>query len=119
MLNYSPSICSSRYNDAIKSWDDQRRTFQNIPFFFNGNKIPSNTAYSDSYWPVRDSCNKVGDPKTGCSHVEPLSYQLMEPTTDHTFNITVNDKSLFSAFAQPSITYNQTKVQMNCFDLYF
>ena len=52
-------------------------TFREANFTVNRERLFAVTETSGSYYPVRDACNKKGDPSTGCNYTEALYYETM------------------------------------------
>ena len=63
--------------------------FQNAHFAMNNTLLEMKRDINGKYYPIRDTCRRIFDPKDGCVYTEALYYQTMIES-DFVNNITVN-----------------------------
>ena len=65
-----------RYNNRAKEWvENGLETFEGQEFKLNDKFMSENREKSGEYYPVRDSCDKDGDPAEKCILTDALFYQ--------------------------------------------
>ena len=70
------SLMRLRYNNRAKEWvENGLETFEGQEFKLNDKFMSENREKSGEYYPVRDSCDKDGDPAEKCILTDALFYQ--------------------------------------------
>ena len=76
------SLMRLRYNNRAKEWvENGLETFEGQEFKLNDKFMSENREKSGEYYPVRDSCDKDGDPAEKCILTDALFYQGYVPVT--------------------------------------
>ena len=101
-----------RYNRRAQVWVDQgMNSFQGAHFAVNDTTLEMKRDIGGEYYPVRDSCDGLLDPKEGCVYTEALYYQtIIENTAEN--EVTVNFSS--EEMNIGSVTVNSTALALYC-----
>lgn len=110
-----------RYNSRVEEWERSGLVeLRNMSFsLFHNNASSEFNLVSEGfgeYYPYRDSCNKLSDPK--CKNSTVNYYSLLVPAVekeDFSFKIVAQDRSvLFEETLECSSTAYLNKMEINC-----
>lgn len=68
--------------------------FRNSTFYLDDLVMETNEMNQKYFFPVADSCNKTGDPSTGCYYSDSVYHSFNYTTNGDFFNITISDGSM-------------------------
>ena len=117
-------LITIRYNKRAQIWKDSGlESFKNISFYLNGfeSALYPVSSTSGKYYPVRDKCQKIGDPREGCVLTGAYYYKTTTTfpasSTSLTFSIYGPSKESISKTSYDSIqTTYYTASQLDCSD---
>ena len=117
-------LITIRYNKRAQIWKDSGlESFKNISFYLNGfeSALSPVNSTSGKYYPVRDKCQKDGDPREGCVLTGAYYYKTTTTfpasSTSLTFSIYGPSKESISGASYDSTqTTYYTASQLDCSD---
>ena len=112
------------YNKRAQIWKDSGlESFKNISFYLNGfeSALSPVNSTSGKYYPVRDKCRKIGDPREGCVLTGAYYYKTTTTfpasSTSLTFSIYGPSKESISKTSYDSIQTTYYSVyELGCHD---
>ena len=112
-----------RYNTRAKIWKETGlNSFKNTQFYLasTSNKLEPVTTTSGKYYPVRDACQKDGDPEEGCLTTEALYYRisasLPEYTTTRVILLGPSEELIADDTYQNSYVKTYNTIELECDD---
>ena len=117
-------LITIRYNERAQIWKDSGlESFKNISFYLDESEsaLYPVSSTSGKYYPVRDKCQKIGDPREGCVLTGAYYYKTTTTfpasSTSLTFSIYGPSKESISKTSYDSIqTTYYTASQLDCSD---
>ena len=117
-------LITIRYNKRAQIWKDSGlESFKNISFYLDESEsaLYPVSSTSGKYYPVRDKCQKIGDPREGCVLTGAYYYKTTTTfpasSTSLTFSIYGPSKESISKTSYDSIqTTYYTASQLDCSD---
>lgn len=110
-------IC--RYNSRAKEWVESGiNEFKDLTFTTNGVAMAPSTETSGKYYPVRDSCEKDGDPEDKCVYTQAYYYQSYIPVSSGfvTASVFGNTSSIVNQQYESMHTEVYSESQLGCTD---
>ncbi|KAK8799572.1 hypothetical protein WA158_006121 [Blastocystis sp. Blastoise] len=105
------------YNNLTSKWEESVEDFSHTSFRVNGQLMEQITWATGSYYPVRDSCDKDGDPEGGCKSAQVAYYKLNSKTYDGYFSLTNSQDDVIYYASYPRVKVQiLSKLDLLCLD---
>lgn len=114
------SLVRHRYNSRAKEWvENGLESFKGQSFTLNDDKeMTVNQETSGKYYPVRDSCDKEGDPSEKCVLTDALFYQGYADVEKDSVSIKITnmDNTIVNQAFARTVTSYLSKSDLGCED---
>ena len=107
------------YNIRAAEWaENGLNEFRSVSLTTNDLPMIPVTETSGKYYPVRDSCEKDGDPADKCVYTQALFYQAYAPVSSSLVSVAVlhDSESIVSQQYQPQHTEIYSETELGCGD---